>query len=352
MVELLEIKNFRGLDSLSITFTPITLVFGPNGSGKTSIVESLRLISNGKSDRETSSSEMVSWSSEFSKILLKVSQLDFSEALLTLTRGSLEVGEVYKAVPKKRLLVDGVPKRPSDFVGRFPTVIFSPDDMDYFSKGPSIRRSAADLVISQVSSVYRSSLGVYQKAISRRNSTLKRIREGKAKVLELEWWDDLIIENAKIISGGRRKWADHVNQAADFGGSEYRFDYIQSEISPSRLKEYQYREIASGTTLIGPHREDFCLYSILGGQMRQLEKFGSRGQQRMGVLWLKKREIDFLNSFNKTPILLLDDIMSELDDDHRGVVLGFTQSLQTIVTTSETYVLKMFEGRSNIVNVS
>lgn len=352
MVDSLEIQNFRGLKKLEIEFSPLTLIFGANGSGKTSVLESIRLISTGKSDRESSSSEMINWDSDITKVKITASQLDFSEALLTLTKGYLEFGSVVKPTPKKRLLIDGVPKRPSDFVGRLPSVIFSPDDMDYFSKGPSVRRSAADAVLSQVSSGYRSSLSVYTKALSSRNSLLKRIREGKSRLMELEWWDDLIVKKAEVIELGRKKWVEHVNENRAFGGSQYRFDYLQSKIDPSRLKEYQYREIASGTTLIGPHRDDFCLHSQLGDQMRMLEKFGSRGQQRMGVLWLKSREIEFLNSYNKKPILLLDDIMSELDDEHRVVVLGFTQSLQTLVTTSETFVLNMFEGKSNIVNVS
>ncbi len=352
VVDSLEIQNFRGIDKITIKFSPLTLVFGPNGSGKTSILESIRLISTGKSDRESSSSEMISWSSDITKIKLNASSMDFSEVLLTLTKGHLEFGGILKKTPKKRLLVDGIPKRPTDFVGGLPTVIFSPDDMDYFSKGPSVRRDAADSVLSQISSGYRANLSVYSKALTSRNSLLKRIREGKSKLMELDWWDDLIVKKAEVVERGRKKWVEHVNQSNTLGDSKYRLDYLESKLSMERLKECQSREIASGTTLIGPHRDDFCLHSELGGQMRMLEKFGSRGQQRMGVLWLKSREIDFLRSFNKQPILLLDDIMSELDDEHREVVLGFTQSLQTIVTTSETFVLGMFEGKSNIVNLS
>jgi DNA replication and repair protein RecF len=216
-----------------------------------------------------------------------------------------------------------------DFVGKTKAVLFTPTDMELITGSPGSRRRYLDFVISQFDHEYSRCLTSYEKGLRQRNRLLELIRENLAQRHQLFFWDRLIINNGDYITQARAKYLTGLNS------KKYEIIYDKSIVSETRLKQYELEEVAAGTTLVGPHRDDFVLLN----ETRDISKFGSRGEQRMAMLWLKQGEIVALSE-NGLPILLLDDIFSELDHKHREEVLQMimTHQLaggQTIMTSAE-----------------
>jgi DNA replication and repair protein RecF len=256
-------------------------------------------------------------------------------------------------VAKKRVLVNGVGKRLQDFIGHFNTVVFRPAELELVTESPSVRRNFLDTVLSQVDYEYRRALLSYEKGMRRRNKILLAIRdEGKSRS-ELYFWDKLLIKNGEYIASKRSDFIDFVNRFEFVGSSEYSILYDRSVISEERLKQYERQEVFAGKTLVGPHRDDIK-FKITNAKLkieRELDAFGSRGEQRMGVLWVKVAEIDFIERrLGRRPTLLLDDIFSELDHGHRVLVGDLAHKQQTILTTSDSHFAQEL-GAADIIEL-
>lgn len=214
-----------------------------------------------------------------------------------------------------------------------------PEDINLVSGPPSLRRWHIDLTLAQIDRVYKKALTGYTEAITSRNRILKRIKEGLSKMPELDFWNQQILENGRIVQEKRQILFGFLNQSLprldrDLPKlGDFRFNYLKNEISADRLREYVAREVAASTSLIGPHRDDFVFKS----DSRDLAHFGSRGEQRTAVLDLKLSELQFIKQIKgTTPILLLDDVFSELDMVHREHVIGIISGQQTIISAVET----------------
>lgn len=233
----------------------------------------------------------------------------------------------------KKLKVNGIGRALSNFAGNLAAVIFEPEDIQLVLGSPDLRRTYLNNVCSFVSRDYRRALLTFDSARRNRNRLLKSIREGDQSLPSLEFWDDKLLELFPIISGLRRTLFEFLSK----NSKGLAFSYRQNVLSRERLREYRDREIASATTLIGPHRDDFSFGAYDGGQkIRDLAVFGSRGEQRMAVFALKMLEISFLEkNLGARPILLLDDIFSELDLSHRLEIIGQLEDTQVILTTIE-----------------
>jgi len=229
----------------------------------------------------------------------------------------------------KRVKVNGIPRRVTDYSENFAVVLFRPEDINLVSGSPSLRRNFIDFAISQVDRGYKRTISSYDNLLVRKNRLLKRIREGFATREELEYWTDQQILLGGVVQEKRLEFFEFLNLVERrFGESEFR--YIQNQISVERLKEYQIREIESASSLIGPHRDDFM---FMMGE-RDLSKFGSRGEQRTAVLDLKISEAEFIDKkLGSRPVLLLDDIFSELDVEHRKHVIDLASIQQTVIAT-------------------
>jgi DNA replication and repair protein RecF len=155
-----------------------------------------------------------------------------------------------------------------------------------------------------------------------------------------------------MISTKRKEFIEYVNGSPDFNGQDFNLVYDSSAISESRLEQYRQEEVSAATTLVGPHRDDFLfMLKKEKGEFRDLARYGSRGEQRMGVLWLKLAELSFIESVsNEKPTLLLDDIFSELDHEHRDVVMDVAKGKQTIITTADEHYLENL-GKENIIRL-
>jgi DNA replication and repair protein RecF len=255
-----------------------------------------------------------------------------------------------KKVAQKRFVVSGVGKRRKDFIGKLKVVLFEPQDIQLIVGSPGRKRNYMDFVLSQADWEYDRSLLSYQKGLRQRNKLLTAVAEKKANENQLEFWDRLLIKNGEVIRAKREEFLEYLNRYCKseefckliYGPSmldipKFTFIYDPSVISPARLLKYRQAEIASGRTLVGPHRDNFTVHE----DKRDLAMYGSRGEQRMGVLALKLGELEFISlKTQQRPLLLLDDIFSELDTKHQEMVLRIMGKQQTLVTTTENHFIK------------
>lgn len=350
IVNSLFLQNFRNYSQKEFSFSSGTsLVVGPNASGKTNLLEAIYLLSTGKSFRADVEEEMISYGKQISVVSCQFS--DDQKLEIVLTRGEIQG----KRVAKKIYKVNGIKRRAIDFVGKLIVVYFGPENLEIIIDSPAIRRNYLDSVFGRIDKEYRRASLSYQKGLRQRNKLLEQIRdEGKPRSI-LYFWNKLLISNGEIITSKRREFIDFINQQPQYFGRLF-LEYKPSVISPQRLEEYSKKEVAAGMTLIGPHRDDFVVYlkdSSLKNQIRNLHAFGSRGEQRMAVFYLKLAEMEFLTKkTGQTPVLLLDDIFSELDQKHRNRLLEIVPRQQTIITTTDLdLVEKEIRKKIKIINL-
>jgi DNA replication and repair protein RecF len=371
MIEKLYLDQFRNFREKRIDFSPlINVIVGPNASGKTNILESLFLLSTGKSFKARLEEEMVNYSSEMARVIgvlgveahdkkLLESESSGEESEKTrleviLTRGELNIESSFpQKVPRKKLLVNQISRRLIDFAGILKVVLFAPQDLDLVTQSPNLRRRFLDTVLSQVDREYRRSILSYEKGLRQRNRLLLKIREEGLSRSQLLFWDKLLIKNGDYISRAREEFISFVNTIQfEEPLSDFEIEYDKSAISEARLEQYAEEEVMAATTLVGPHRDDFIFKSKSKGG-RDIALFGSRGEQRMAVLWLKIAEYSFIETKTKDkPVFLLDDIFSELDHKNRLIVFDFLKgdnsfSLvkvgQSIITTADEHYLEELE---------
>ena len=346
---------------------------GNNGQGKSNFLEAIYMLSVAKSYRGNTERDLITEGSvhglSYSKIACDI-QLEEKSTKLEIHYQCEPSDNNDGFIAQKFIKIDGIPKRASDFVGHLNSVLFSVAELDLVFGTPSSRRRYLNILISQIDKNYLKNLLDFQKINSQRNSLLKLIREGNSQENELSYWDsqsaklatDLIIkrveilENLSNLSNPIHKEMSNLkeNMFCSYLPSsnemypmnpEKCFDFICSKLISNRS-----RDISSGTTSIGPHRDDFQIF------INNLDshRFSSRGQARTAVLALKFAEAEILKqSRNTTPILLLDDLLSELDLERREQILDMTKKFdQSIITTAEPEIISAeFKNQSNLLEI-
>lgn len=324
----LFLTNFRNYDQARFRFSEgINLILGPNASGKTNLLEAIYLLSAGRSFRASKISQMINNQSPVAHIEgAMIENSDQIKIASVLSRGEVNG----QKTPLRQFSINGLKRPRNKFVGNLLTVLFSPQDLDIITDSPSFRRRFLDDVLEQADpEYYRANLS-YQKGLRSRNRVLEQIRNGQTTPKALFFWDCLLLENGQKISKKRERLIDFINNQES--EDDYRVLYQPSVLSSQKLAKQQLIEIAAGKTLSGPHRDNFL---ILAGN-RDLTIFGSRGEQRLSVLWLRLGQLKFLERITqKRPILLLDDIFSELDQEHRQMVMANFIDRQTLATLAQ-----------------
>lgn len=344
----ITLSDFRQYQKKAFKFSPkISLVIGRNGSGKTNLLESIFLLATGKSFKADKDMEMIGFDKELARVNGKIKQY-LSE---NHERNVLEVlitrGEVMGVkTPFKKYSVNGVGKRIIDFIGNLKCVLFWPEDLELVIGSPSLRRKYLDFVLIQTDREYRRTLISYDKGLRQRNRLLEAIRDSGAHRHQLMFWDQLLIKDGEYITKKRAEYIEFINKLQisedKIQISNYSIVYDTSIISRLRLDQYASEEIAAGVTLVGPHRDDI-IFNIKNDkkEWRNLSHFGSRGEQRLGILWLKLAELSYIETkTNDQPVLLLDDILSELDHEHRKVIFDIIGNQQTIITTTDIHFIE------------
>lgn len=345
----LSLQNFRNLEDIQIEFNNLTTVLiGDNAQGKTNFLESVYFLATGKPIKTESDEEVIKFKDSSVNV----------EGIIEKGTGERVKGEEKTKIStiiqrveeslRKRFLVNGIPRRLLDYSGNLVVVFFRPEDIELITGSPSNRREYIDQTIGQVDRDYRKVLSSYQKVVTQKNKLLKLIRESMAKPDELHFWNDQQLKNGKILQEKRKSFFEEINSyESRFGDFDYK--YLPSLISELRLQEINFKETQAAVCLVGPHRDDFEFFQ---GE-KDLAKYGSRGEQRTAVLDLKITELSYFeNVIGERPVLLLDDIFSELDESHRQHVLDLAKLQQTIIASVEyDSYLKEALKNSQILNV-
>ncbi|MFA5776025.1 MAG: DNA replication and repair protein RecF [Patescibacteria group bacterium] len=352
----LKLTKFRNHKSVNLSFIDgVNLIVGSNGSGKTNVLEAINLLSTGKSFRAHYDQEMIynphindtenGVSDVFNSDL---TQREFSRVLGTISNNKneeiLEIiivkGNPYTNLSQKTFKVNGTPKPIYETAKYFPAVLFCPQDLDLFNGSPSLRRRFLDDLLYKVDQKYKKEHTIYTKAIRQRNRILEKINKTGRGDDELTFWTEEILKTGTYLQEKRAELIqildNNIGQVySDISSraTKVHIEYKINQINLERLKKHREHEIYAKTTLVGPHRDDF---DFLINNF-SISHYGSRGQQRTGVLALKICELGLVNQRNSTsPVLLLDDIFSELDDTHKKSLEEVVQKQQTIITSTHS----------------
>lgn len=350
----LKLTHFRSWENYSLKLSDITILIGKNGVGKTNILESLWFLSAARSWRVRDEIELIMWGKEYTRLSAKIEIDKVGHDLeLFLSKGSQTIR------PGKQLKVDGVKKRLIEIVGGLPAVLFSPETIDLVAGAPGARRKFLDILLSQTDRHYVLDLIEYGKVIKERNKLLMRIKLKKANLDELDFWDEKLVELGTRIVNQRLEAIKFFNlyltetyQKISSTKEDLKIKYhpsVEEDRFMDLLVANREREIDQGATTYGPHRDDFGLY--LSG--RNISTFGSRGEYRSVVLSLKILELKFLEEKRgEKPVLLLDDIFSELDSERRMHLAKIVQDQQTIITTTDLdHIEKKLREKAKIVEI-
>lgn len=358
LVQTLELTDFRNYADVRLSLGPGRfIVRGDNAQGKSNLCEALRLLATMRSFRAGSDRELVRWGApgHFARVRAAIDRaegpLDL-EMIISLPPETAPGGDSGAGgAVQKRVRVNGTPRRALDAVGLFTAVLFEPADLDLVTGAPGVRRHFLDITLCQISRSYCRALSLYQKVIAQRSALLRRIREHQDDPRALEYWDEQLAGLAVAITTERAGLVARCNPRADdvarlLGGGGLRLEYRASfdgdplahpgalaEEFRRRLTTLRRREIAQGVNLLGPHRDDLGFFDGL----MDLAIFGSRGQQRSAALALKLAELEAMEAERgDQPVLILDDVLSELDPRRRAALLACVVDLhQVILTTAE-----------------
>ncbi|MBQ5917768.1 MAG: DNA replication/repair protein RecF [Lachnospiraceae bacterium] len=349
-IKSLELNNYRNYDNLSIEFERGTnILYGNNAQGKTNILESIYVASTTKSHRGSKDREIINFEKDEAHIKATVMKKDVP----------IRIDIHIKKNKSKGIAINGIPiRKASELFGVLNVVFFSPEDLNIIKNGPAERRRFIDLELCQLDKIYVHNLVNYNKIVNQRNKLLRDLgfNYDKELVSTLDIWDMQLADyGAKIITR-RNQFIDEINEII-YGihrnitnGKEELIVRYEPNITGNNIYEELVRsrdkDLKLKTTSVGPHRDDI---SFLNKKI-DIRKFGSQGQQRTAALSLKLSEIELVKSIIKdTPILLLDDVLSELDSNRQRHLLGNLYNVQTIITC--TGLDEFVENRFNIDNI-
>ena len=340
----LQLQNFRNYESVQLEFTDGVHVFiGENAQGKTNLMESIYALAMTKSHRTTNDKELIGWNKEFATIKGTVEK--------TTTKTNLELQFSKKGKIAKVNYLEQ--KRLSSYLGNLNVILFAPENLTLVKGSPQNRRKFVDMELGQMSSLYLYDLVEYNRILKQRNTYLKQLAIKKKQPDEyLEVLSEMLSELASKIVFHRLDFMKQLEALAipihdqlSLGREKFSVSYqatipLEDGLTPSQMKEIyidqfkknQTREADQATTLIGPHRDDLIFYL----NEIPVQTYGSQGQQRSTVLSLKLAEIELMKlSTGEYPLLLLDDVLSELDDDRQThLIKAIENKVQTFITTT------------------
>lgn len=347
IVKSLSIVNFRNYEKERIEFSDGTnVIFGNNAQGKTNLLEAIHLFSNGKSHRTKSDSELIRFGQRFMRISIEFSDKDRDY------RAVMQIGEDLK----KQVKINNVPITKLSMLMRYLNVVmFSPGDLEIIKGAPQVRRRFLDEAISQLYPVYLKALISYHKNLAQKNSLLKKLKlKGKTDDSMLSVWNEQIAKDGCLIMKYRKEFIEKLNGYAsaihnEISGEKLNLvytpsidcDIIEEESFYNKLESAKSREIENGSSLYGIQRDDIRLFI----NENEVRIYASQGQQRTAVLSLKMAQMEHIKEArSEYPVLLLDDIMSELDITRRMYLANRIKGKQVIITCTDSDMVDTDEG--------
>lgn len=344
IIKSLELQNFRNYENLKLDFDSGTNIFyGDNAQGKTNILEAIYLIATTKSHKGSKDSDIIQFGHEEAHIRSYLYKEDVTRQVDMHLRKSKTKGI---AIDSQRI------KKAADLLGLLNVVFFSPEDLSIIKNGPAERRRFIDMELCQLDSFYLYNLNHYNKIVNNRNKLLKDLFMNPGLKETLSIWDSQLLSYGSKIIERRSLFIEQLNQIIfDIhnrlsGGKEQIKIVYEKNVEIDNLEEKlrlnQDKDIYLKQTTVGPHRDDisFIVNDI------DIRKFGSQGQQRTAALSLKLSEIELVKkSIKDTPVLLLDDVLSELDSNRQNYLLNSIGDIQTIITCTglDEFVNNRFE---------
>ena len=344
IIKSLEIDHFRNYDSLSMTFDSGTnILYGDNAQGKTNILEAIYLSATTKSHKGSKDRDIVNFAAEEAHIRTYIEKDGLEN----------RVDMHLRKNKSKGIAINGQKiKKAADLLGLLNVVFFSPEDLSIIKNGPAERRRFVDMELCQLDSFYLYNLNNYNKIVNQRNKLLKELYFNPGLKDTLSIWDSQLLSYGSKIIERRIAFVEQLNdiiyeihRKLSGNKEELRICYepdVTLEEYEQKLQSGQERDIRLKQTSTGPHRDDF---SFLAGNI-DIRKFGSQGQQRTAALSLKLSEIELVKKITRdTPVLLLDDVLSELDSNRQNYLLNSIGDIQTIITCTglEEFVNNRFE---------
>ena len=347
VIESLDLKNYRNYDILDMNFDKnVNIIYGDNAQGKTNILESIYMCATSRSHRGSKDKEIIRFGESESHIKANVLKNNINYRIDMHLKGNKAKGIAINGIPIKKAV---------DLFGIIQIVLFSPEDLNIIKNGPSERRRFMDMELSQLNKIYLSNLVNYNKVLVQRNKLLKELSFNMSDELlaTLDIWDMQLVKYGNLIIKGRESFIEKINTIISgihsrlTGGIEnIKVSYVpdvdvndfEEEVKNSRQKDIKYK-----ATSKGPHKDDL-IFLINDNDVR---KYGSQGQQRTAALSLKLSEIELVKLVIKdTPVLLLDDVLSELDSNRQNFLINSIGDIQTIVTC--TGLDEFINNRMNI----
>lgn len=344
IIKRLELADFRNYESLDLCFDKgVNILYGNNAQGKTNILEAIYVSATTKSHKSSKDKEMVHFDKEEAHIRTYVEKEGIE------TRVDMHL----RKTKTKGIAIDGQKiKKASELLGLCNVVFFSPEDLSIIKNGPAERRRFVDMELCQLDSFYLYNLNHYNKIVNQRNKLLKDLYWNPELKDTLAIWDSQLVSFGSKIIERRELFLKQLNEIIyDIhknlsGGKEeilisYEPDVLINDFE-NKIKMNQERDIKLKQTSVGPHRDDFVFLS----DNIDIRRYGSQGQQRTAALSLKLSEIELVKKISKdTPVLLLDDVLSELDNNRQNYLLNSIGDIQTIITCTglEEFVNNRFE---------
>lgn len=355
-VRALRTVNFRNYADETVLLAPgLNVLVGGNAQGKTNLLEAIAFAVTGSTPRTANDQEIVRWGEDFARVEMRVS-LDEGE--------ERKVAVGYAPGQKKRLTVDGAPASSLNAYAAggagARVVTFFPDDIRVIKGAPSDRREFLDTLLSSLRPSYARAVAEYAKAVQQRNQLLRRIRDGFSSERTLSTWDKKVVDFGTQVLEGRTLTVRPLGAlfesavTALYGPEKAALRYSYSAPLDGyykALREARSADVERGTTSVGPHRDDFAV--LFGGV--SMTTYGSQGQQRLATLALKFAAREYLREeTGQDPLLLFDDVMSELDERRRGYLSEyFLDSTQAVIsTTNLDYFADEILKRARVVRIS
>lgn len=327
----IELRNFRNYEDLDLKFDSGTnILFGDNAQGKTNILEAAYVSGTTKSHKGSRDKDMIRFGEDESHIRTIVEKQGKEYQLDIHLKKNRSKGIAINKVPIKKA---------SELFGILNMVFFSPEDLNIIKNGPSERRRFLDAEICQLDKIYLSDLTRYNKILMQRNRLLKDMQHQPQLMETLPVWDMQLVEYGKRLIRRRRQFVEELSEIVtgihrNISGKREELvlryepnidaEFLEDELNRVREKDRKYAQ-----TSVGPHRDDISFF-IRGVDIR---KFGSQGQQRTSALSLKLSEIELVRqTIHDTPVLLLDDVLSELDSNRQNYLLNSIHDIQTMIT--------------------
>ena len=329
----LTLMQFRNYENLECSFdSKLNIIYGNNAQGKTNILEAIYVCATSKSHRSHVFKEMIKMGEKEAHIHVTIEK-DESE---------YEIDAHLKSMGKKQFAINKLPiKKMDELLGALHVIMFSPEDLSLIKSGPKERRRFVDIELSQLSPIYFHYLQQYHKLLKQRNALLKECQKNPSASNreQLDIWDIQFVQYGQKVIDLRTSFITELNEIYkkrhfDISGGQENMDLqydlnVSSEEFEVKLKRNQDKDIRFGSSSVGPHRDDL-VFDLNGVDLR---KYGSQGQQRTAALSLKLSEIDLVISrIEERPVLLLDDVLSELDEHRQKYLMDHLSGIQTFIT--------------------